>query len=75
MSKKQSKKEKVVVEPQVALSAVYEQFLSTLSSTEQEVYRHDFAKAMFAFRRYLNSLSDKDVVSLVVAPSAPAVEE
>ena len=75
MSKKESKKQKVVAEPQVVLSAVYEKFLSTLSSTEQEVYRSDLAKAMFAFRRYLSSLSDKEVVSLIVVPSAPAVEE
>lgn len=75
MAKEKTKKEKVVAEPQVVLSAVYEKFLSTLSTTEQEVYRHDLVKAMFAFRRYLSGLTDKEVVSLIVTPSEPSVEK
>ena len=72
-SKSQAKREKVMKESKKPTkaskapkySAVYEDFLATLSSNEQEAYRAEPVRATYAFRKYVGDMSDKDFMSKI----------
>lgn len=57
------------------LEALYADFLSKLSSSEREsIEENGVAQGMPAFRKYLNTLSESEMVAMVGEVEAPKEE-
>lgn len=59
-----SRSKKLAPQPEKKVNPLYAEFLSSLSSTEQEAYQ-DVERAMPAFRKWLENKSDAELVALV----------
>jgi hypothetical protein len=58
------------------LESLYAKFLASLSSSEVESIKEaGMGRAMPAFRKYLNSLSEPELIAAVAEPEKEAEEE